>query len=281
MTKTRESRYVRFARLAHEIAQRQFAMYSHPKSKQIFTQPQLVTCVLLMFYMDLSYRDMEEWLLASDQVVKTLQLSRIPDHSTLCRMFSRIGLSKLRDMEQAVLDAMQPQEEVIALDSTGFRADQASAYYALRCGKQRKEWVKGAYAVGTTSLLILASRSGYGRDGDGHYLNPLRRSSARYAKHSRHWLLLADRGFDCRDTRSSDLIPPIRRHGNIVDPTRKARADLVSQARLDGVYGQRWMCETVHSVIKRRFGDFVRSRKLSRQRREPILKSLIYNLHVW
>ena len=115
---------------------------------------------------------------------------------------------------------MKPCEEVIGLDSTGFRADQASAYYAyyayyqLRCGKDRKEWIKGAYAVGTSSMLILSSRQGYGRDGDGHYLRPLRRSAARYAQSG--WLLLADAGFDCTHTRPDDLIPPIRRHGKIV-----------------------------------------------------------------
>ena len=53
----KESRYVRFARLAHEVAVQQFDTYSHRKSKKVFTQPQLGTCVLLMFYMDLSYRD--------------------------------------------------------------------------------------------------------------------------------------------------------------------------------------------------------------------------------
>ncbi len=34
----------------------------------------------------------------------------------------------------------------------------------------------------------------------------------------------------------------------------KATAELVIQARLDGLYGQRWKCETMHSVIKRKFG---------------------------
>ena len=37
---------------------------------------------------------MEEWLLASEQVVRALKLSRVPDYSTLCRMFKRIGMSR-------------------------------------------------------------------------------------------------------------------------------------------------------------------------------------------
>ncbi len=63
-------------------------------------------------------------------------------------------------------------------------------------------------------------------------------------------------------------------------PKRIERLELVSAARLDGLYGQRWKAETVNSVIKRKFGDDIRSRKVSRRRCEPIVKGLIYNIHV-
>lgn len=62
----RESRYVRVARFAYELTSQVLPRYSHPKSPHHFTLPQLATCVLMMFYMDVSYRDMEEWLLATD-----------------------------------------------------------------------------------------------------------------------------------------------------------------------------------------------------------------------
>ncbi|NSW80477.1 MAG: hypothetical protein HPY54_15755 [Chthonomonadetes bacterium] len=52
-------------------------------------------------------------------------------------------------------------------------------------------------------------------------------------------------------------------------------------ARLDGVYGQRWQCEMVHSVIKRKFGDRVRSRRRLLQLREVLVKGLVYNIHRW
>ncbi len=91
--------------------------------------------------------------------------------------------------------------------------------------------------------------------------------------------MLADAGFDGKSVREGDLIPPIRRRGKLLAPSRKARADLVAAARLDGLYGQRWKTETVNSVIKRKFGDTIRSRKRSLQNREPIVKGLVYNIH--
>ncbi len=92
--------------------------------------------------------------------------------------------------------------------------------------------------------------------------------------------MLADAGFDGQSVQDGDLIPPIRRGGNLIDPERKARSDWVSAARLDGVYGQRWKTETVNSVIKRKFGDAIRSRLRSLHNREPLIKGLIYDIHV-
>ncbi|MEM3434173.1 MAG: hypothetical protein QXP27_08355 [Candidatus Methanomethyliaceae archaeon] len=83
---TRESRYVTVARIAYHLAQEVLPRYSHPKSPHRYTLPQLAACVLLMFYLRLSYRDMEEWLLATDKVCAVLELKRVPgpQHPVAC-----------------------------------------------------------------------------------------------------------------------------------------------------------------------------------------------------
>ena len=216
---------------------------------------QLATCVLMTFYLDCSYRDMEDWLLVSDKIYHALELQEVPDHSTLCRAFHRLDIRL-----------------------SGFRTDQASAYYSFRNGRPKKDWIKGAYAVGVASQLILGTCASYGRYQDSVLLKSLRRQSRSYA--IRNHVLLADAGFDGRQIKLGDIIPPVRRHGALRAPERIARAELVAQARLDGLYGQRWKCETVHSVIKRKFGDTVRSRTTRLHFREVFVKGLIYNLHV-
>jgi IS5 family transposase len=231
-----------------------------------------------MFYCNRSYRDIEEWLGVTDQFREVLGLSEIPDHNTLCRMFKRISLALLRTLLRRLLHSLAPREAFIAGDSTGYRTSTASAYFQTRTGRQWRDWFKGAYAVGTQSQLILVAHQAHGGSvSDVQFLKPLRRQSARYGLPG--WMFIADAGFDCRAVTDRDLIPPIRRHGRLVDPGRKSRADLISQARLDGVYGQRWKTETFHSVIKRKFGDTIRSRSLALQSREPIVKALVYNLH--
>jgi hypothetical protein len=235
-----------------------------------------------MFYVRKSYRDIEEWLLASDQVCQALGLSCVPDHTTLYRMYRRLGVAHIRRLQQALLANIDLQEDEIAVDTTGFSPTQASEHYLSRRGVRYRHFTKGGYAVGTRSQLILGSKYGQGPGADQPFLEPLRRQAACYGKHNNGqpvWVLLGDMGFDAQSTREDDLIPPIRRGGSIRSPERQARQDLVSQARLDGLFGQRWKAETVNSVIKRKFGDEIRSKKTRHRNREPIVKGLVYNVH--
>jgi hypothetical protein len=275
--KRRESRYVTVAKIADGLAQATLPRYSHPKSPHRFTQPQLAACVLMMFYLKLTYRDMEEFLLAADKVCEALELRQVPDYSTLWYAHQRLlKMKQLDDMNRHLLERLEIEEEVISADSTGYRLSPASASYDSRRGRTCRAWRKGAYAVGTRSQFILAWRQGPGND--AVFLKPLRREARRFAR-SRHWLLLADSGFDGQDAKPGDLIPPVRRHGKIVAPERLARADLVSATRLDGLYGQRWKSETVNAVIQRKFGDAIRAHLPRLQHREPAIKGLIYNIH--
>lgn len=278
----RESRYVQVARRAYEVSKSVLPLYSHRNSPKTYTLPQLAACVILKFYVDLPYRDMEEWLLASDQVCAVLELKSVPDHCTLARTFRKLNKPWLDELQSHLLQDEEIAEESITGDSTTFTLSQASSHYRTRSGKSFSEGVKGAYAVGTQSLLILGSSTQASRLPDFVFLRRLKAQAKRYGlylKGKRAWVFLGDRGFDAKEITALDLVPPIRRYGKITDPQRQARADLVAQARLDGLYGQRWKSETVNSVIKRKFGETIRSRIWFLQRREPVIKGLVYNIH--
>ena len=185
-------------------------------------------------------------------------------------------------MKNRLLDEIGVDEENMAADSTGFSPGQASLYDLTRKGRLYPRWAKGVYAVGTLSQFILAWRSGWGPGSDVAYLPGLRRDARRYGRYRgrrKAWGMIADAGFDGQAVREDDLVPPVRRGGHLLHPERRARAALVSPARLEGLFGQRWKTETVNSVIKRKFGDIIRSRKRSLQRRETIVKGLVYNIH--
>jgi hypothetical protein len=194
--------------------------YSHPKSPHHFTLPQLAACVLMAFYMDMSYRDMEEWLLASSEVRAVLDLQRVPDHSTLSRTYKKMRVRDFDKMKQLLLSELgiEGSEQIIALDTTGFSPTPASAYYQTRSGRTFRYWVKGGYAVGTHCQLILSWRTGRGPSNDTAYLVPLRRGAARYGCYEgkgtgrtgrrRRWLGVADAGFDSKGVQPLDWCEP-------------------------------------------------------------------------
>lgn len=283
MNREKESRYVRFAKIAYHLAKQVLPRYSHPKSPHRFELPQLAACVLLMFYLRLSYRDFEEWLLATEKVRDALGLRHVPDHTTLQRTYKKLRKSDLEKMKEQLLDQLQVEEEVIAADSTGFSPSQASWYYQSRRGGTYKQWLKGVYAVGTCSQLILSWRSARGPGSDAAHLAGLKRGCRRWGKRDAHgrraWLMLADAGFDGVSVSALEVVVPVRRGGKVVSEARRARLEQVWLARVDGLYGQRWKCETVHSVIKRKLGDTIRSCRRVLQERECIVKALVYNIH--
>lgn len=180
MSPKRESKYVRFARLAYGVARASVARYAHPKTPQRFTQPQIVVCLLLTQYLNLSYRNTEEWLLASAEIQAVLELSAVPDHTTIARMLKRLTLPRLEAMLAHVLNQLEGKEDVVALDATGFRFTQASAYYTTRSGRKYRAWVKGVYAVGTESQMILAWASAHHVVHDTRFVAPLKLRIARY-----------------------------------------------------------------------------------------------------
>jgi hypothetical protein len=126
---SRESKYVRAARIALSIARKSLPLYSHPKSPHHYTFPQLASCVLFLFYLNLSYREMEEWLLATNKVCQVLGLKKVPDHSTLCRAYFDI-----ERMKRELLDSLEIREEIISVDSTLFPPEPG------KCILRKQKW---------------------------------------------------------------------------------------------------------------------------------------------
>jgi hypothetical protein len=151
--------------------------------------------VLVLVYSNTSQRDTEEGLLATDAVCAALALRRVPDDSALSRALER--LRHLDGMRRARLAHLPVTEDVVALDSTGFRRTRASASCQSRRGTTFRSWAKGVYAVGAASQLSLAWRQGPGPAVDSPYVNGLRRDVRRYGRaqgRERQWLLVATWG---------------------------------------------------------------------------------------
>lgn len=101
--KKRISHYQSVAEIAYATAKRLLPLYHHKNSPHRFTWPQLAACVLITYYLDCSYQDMEDWLLVSDTICRSLDLQEVPDHTTLCRAFHQLDICLLRAMQRLLL----------------------------------------------------------------------------------------------------------------------------------------------------------------------------------
>ena len=173
----------------------------------------------------MSYRDFEELLLMSKELRDALELTRVPDYSTLNRMYHRFRASHLDKMNEALLSTLKQaglvEEEVIAVDATGFRPTNASAYFQTRRGKPFRRWLKGGYAVGASSQMMAL----------GRVLSTLKRRASRSDERGQPaWVTLADSGFDSAKIGPRDIIPPIRRGGDL-KATQRSRVGIASSFR--------------------------------------------------
>ncbi|MCX7767233.1 MAG: transposase, partial [Candidatus Sumerlaeia bacterium] len=268
--RAKDTRLLRFVSRAYYLARINLPLYSHPHSPHYYTLPKLFCCLLLKIYLNTTYRGIEDILSLSASLQRILQLRSVPDHSTICRMMGKISKQLLRWILRAVLEEEGVAEEIIAIDGTGFREERASVYYQGRRGRKYRRWTKAVYAVGTQSKLILAQAVGNGPGSDSAYWGGLKREARRYGS-PEGVLFIGDAGCDGGQITPGDIVPPIRRGGSLREQERIQRQELVEQARLDGVYGQRWQCEMVNSVIKRMFGETIRSVLAERKALEVLL----------
>jgi hypothetical protein len=64
--------------------------FSSRFSPRAFTQPQLFACLVLKTFFNLDYRGLEALLVDSPDLVETLGLRQIPDHSTIQKAHKRL-----------------------------------------------------------------------------------------------------------------------------------------------------------------------------------------------
>lgn len=277
------SHYLQFAQTAYALAQATLPRYRHRNSPHTYTQPQLAACVLLGLFMDCSWRDLEAWLLVAGELRQALELPDVPDHATLYRTFRRTTLAQWEQMHHRLLTDLGIEESAMVIDATSFRPTRAGQGYLSRSGRSWYTVVKGVYLVGVEHRFMMAWHYAPEAGGlDAQYLDKLRRRGHRYGvkvNGRREWVLLGDKGFDGQQARPDDLICPRQGQHPVRRADRRARLDLTGQAQLDGFLGQRNQVESVFSVMKRKSGDALRSRSRQLQKREVMLKALVYNLY--
>ena len=81
---------IAFARAAYQAGREALADYSCPKSPRRFTQPQLFALLALKQFFKLDYRGVVSYLANWRELREALELTRVPNYSTLCYAEGRL-----------------------------------------------------------------------------------------------------------------------------------------------------------------------------------------------
>jgi hypothetical protein len=145
---------------------------------------------------------------------------------------------------------------------------------------------KLALAVASNCHLILAIRTRIGNGSDMPDFQPLLRSVGKRAKVA---TVVADAGYDSETNHRAarlkmgirSIIPPRIGRPSVKQPSGRFRRLMKQRFARDAdavQYGQRSQSETVNSMMKRNFGDALRSIKPERHEQEMLLRSLTHDL---
>jgi hypothetical protein len=201
----------------------------------------------------------------------------------------------------------------LTIDSTCFEERHRSRHYERACRKMKlrdggkyaekvdpaevnasrsrkaRRMPKLALAVASGRHLVLAARARTGTGSDSPDFQPLLYRAWRRANVK---AVVADPGFDSEDNHRAarldmgvrSVIPPDI--GRPSDKPPAGRFRRLMRQRFDRkadrrTYGQRAQSETVNSMMKRNFGDALRSIRATRREQEMLLRALTHNLMLY
>lgn len=259
-------------------------VYSGKYSKQVYTQHQLLQCLVVKTVYRLKYRELAELLQVSDTLRDCIGLEKVPHFTTFQKFAARFPCRILHQIITSISKYLRSGTLSIALDSTGFSLDTSSYHYSRRIRRleRHRSYVKTTMAVDTETQAVTAIKTRLKRRHDIVDAKPTLNKSRLVGKIKN---VVADRGYDSEDLMT--FIKDTLKAEPIIDlkymdkPLSKTGGSNRKQLKKDfplKTYHQRSKVETVNSTIKRKFGSTIHARNGKTQKQETHLKALIHNL---
>ncbi len=272
---------VAVAKFSVRLAGKYMQPFSCNKSRHTYTQPQLMTCLILRAYLKTTYRGIIDILEASDQLRDAIGLTTLPNYSTLKYFADRSGTLEVVDaMLAEVAKQFITADEQVAIDSTGLETTSASSYFQTRSGRRQKKYVKLSVGVLCGSMIPAGLVVGWGPCNDKSDALALLVKTGSVVKPT---AVFADAGYDaewvhrfCRDVwETKSFIPPAvhRADGQV---NGKYRSQMTPRRLKRNHYTRRWIVESFMSAVKRTTGSTLQARTTTSLLREAAIRVLAY-----
>jgi DDE family transposase len=280
----KESRYVRLADTMFRVLKHaRIPLFSNRKSNHIFTIWQHIVLVTIRQYEGKSYRMFVDWLFEAIYLRSFLRLSRIPHFTTLQKFTDRISNSLLEKIISSFIVISGTKHIFVGIDSTGFKMTHASHYYTERTGLRRRY---AKLSIGADVLQQIICSIKIRRAPTRHDNIDFKPIITRMSNILPLSVVTGDKGYDSEDNHllvredlhAFSVIPARYEHVPIWRTYGRYRKQM-KRGYSKLLYNQRNKDETIVSVIKRLFGEYLMSRLTRTQNRELSFRCITYNMH--
>ena len=218
-------------------------------------------------------------------------IGKLPHYNSIFNALQQPGMTAI--LQELITKSSIPLASVergFAVDASGFSTSRFDRWVEYKWGKKgsRREWLKAHLMCGTQTNIVTAARITDGKKHDSPYLPPLLDTTAKYFPVEE---VSADKGYLSRQNvhaiRESGATPFIAFKSNS-KPEDKATSAwnqmfhqfTTRQEEFMAHYHRRSNVETAFSMIKRKFGDSLRSRCDTSMINEALCKILCHNIVV-
>jgi len=257
----RSSKFIRFVEACVRQAE-SLPRYSSKFSRKDYTLRQHVVLLCIKVKTKQRYREFCEILDLMPEIKQMLGLNKTPHWTTLDKVFLRLRNSVLAALLQVESSGFA------SIDATGFDRRHASLQYQIRA-KIHVKSLKATLLVDTVKQEVIDLHCTTTRKHDSKIVLPLTQ------KH-RLRVLCADMGYDdskVRKTLRSRGIRTLILHREFMKKHKYWNSVIDKE-----LYHKRSLCETVNSVIKRKYTDTLYSKDWRDQFKEMILLAIVYNV---
>jgi acid stress-induced BolA-like protein IbaG/YrbA len=203
----------------------------------------------------------------------------------LQKFTQRINGTLLEKIVSSFITLTNLQQIFVGIDSSGFKVTHASQYYIERTRVKRRKYIKLSLGADVLKQIICAVkiRRAPIRHDTIDYFHPLITKISTILPLS---VVTADKAYDGEDNHvlireqlhAYSVIPV--RYENV--PIWKTHGRYRKQMKCGYsklLYNQRNKDETILSVIKRLFGEYITSKSVKTQNRELCFRCIAYNMH--
>lgn len=266
----KEPFYKRFLVSAKKLVSK-IPRYSSKFSNKIYDNRQKLSILILRQRLKMTYREVIRYLESNPLARAVLNLKRIPEFTTLIKFHNRLKPEVLNSL------LCDKKANIVAVDASGFQTNHMSYHYAnvwhFQDKRKYRRYLKLTIAIDTNTQYVMANKIRLSPRNDTiDFMSVLKDLKCDY--------VVADRGYDSKKNRRF-VLRQMKAHPEIpyrsISPVYRFRGGDKLEFHKE-IYHQRSKVETVFSVIKRKYGNFILSKSFESQKKELVFRLIAYNV---